>query len=154
MKEAALKQEGVIGSRMTGAGFLGGTVSLVMTERVEAFIEKVGKDYKEQMGYDATFYVVEIEALHPKARFYKGDIRDKTFLHSVFEKETIDAVIHLETMLDHGINKIVFSSTAATYGEPQRIPILETDPTIPTNAYGETKLAMEKRFKWADWRST
>ena len=51
-------------------------------------------------------------------------------------------------MVAHGIDKIVFSSTAATYGEPERVPILETDRTEPTNCYGETKLSMEKMFKW------
>lgn len=116
------------------------------------------------------------EAVHPKARFYKGDIRDKEFLDSVFKKEKIDAVIHfaasslvgesmekplkyydnnlcgtkilLDSMVEHGIDKIVFSSTAAVYGEPERIPILETDKTEPTNTYDETKLSMEKMFKW------
>lgn len=116
------------------------------------------------------------EAVHPKARFYKGDIRDKEFLDSVFIKEKIDAVIHfavsslvgesmekplkyydnnicgtkilLDSMVEYGIDKIVFSSTAAVYGEPERIPILETDKTEPTNTYGETKLSMEKMFKW------
>lgn len=117
-----------------------------------------------------------MEAVHPKARFYKGDIRDRAFLDSVFDKEKIDAVIHfaanslvgesmvnplkyydnnlcgtkvlLESMVAHGIDKIVFSSTAATYGEPEKLPILESDKTEPTNTYGETKLAMEKMFKW------
>lgn len=117
-----------------------------------------------------------MEAVHEKARFYKGDIRDRAFLNSVFEKEKIDAVIHfaanslvgesmvnplkyydnnlcgtkvlLEAMVAYGIDKIVFSSTAATYGEPERVPILENDKTEPTNAYGETKLSMEKMFKW------
>ena len=98
------------------------------------------------------------------------------FMDSVFEKEDIDGVIHfaassqvgesmkdplkyysnnlcgtevlLESMVAHGIDKIVFSSTAATYGEPESIPILETDPTVPTNCYGETKLSMEKMFHW------
>lgn len=116
------------------------------------------------------------EAVHPNARFYEGDIRDREFLDSVFEKEKIDAVIHfaasslvgesmtnplkyydnnlcgtkvlLEAMVAHEIDKIVFSSTAATYGEPERVPILETDRTEPTNPYGETKLSMEKMFKW------
>ena len=50
--------------------------------------------------------------------------------------------------MSHGIDKIVFSSTAATYGEPERVPIVETDKTEPTNTYGETKLSMEKMFKW------
>ncbi len=116
------------------------------------------------------------EAIHPKARFYKGDIRDREFLDDVFKKEKIDAVIHfaacslvgesmekplkyydnnlcgtkilLDSMVANGIDKIVFSSTAATYGEPEKIPILETDRTEPTNTYGETKLSMEKMFKW------
>lgn len=117
-----------------------------------------------------------IEAVHEKARFYQGDIRDRAFLDRVFDKEKIDAVIHfaanslvgesmvnplkyydnnlcgtkvlLEAMVAHGIDKIVFSSTAATYGEPESVPILETDKTEPTNTYGETKLSMEKMFKW------
>lgn len=117
-----------------------------------------------------------IEAIHPKARFYKGDIRDKEFLDNLFKKEKIDAVVHfaasslvgesmsdplkyyennlygtmvlLKSMVEHSVDKIVFSSTAATYGEPENIPILETDKTEPTNTYGETKLSMEKMFKW------
>ena len=56
--------------------------------------------------------------------------------------------ILLETMVKHKVDKIVFSSTAATYGEPERVPILETDRTLPTNTYGETKLTMEKMMKW------
>ena len=117
-----------------------------------------------------------IEAVHEKASFYQGDIRNREFIDSVFEHENIDAVIHfaanslvgesmtnplkyydnnlcgtkvlLESMVAHGIDKIVFSSTAATYGEPENIPILETDRTNPTNTYGETKLSMEKMFHW------
>jgi UDP-glucose 4-epimerase len=54
----------------------------------------------------------------------------------------------LESMTAHGVDKIVFSSTAATYGEPERVPILESDRTVPTNCYGETKLAMEKLMAW------
>lgn len=58
--EAAWEQEGVIGSRMTGAGFGGCTVSIVKNEAVEAFIEQVGKSYLDKIGYAADFYVVEI----------------------------------------------------------------------------------------------
>ena len=117
-----------------------------------------------------------LEAVHEKARFYKGDIRDRAFLDSVFDKEEVEAVIHfaanslvgesvtnplkyydnnlcgtkvlLESMVAHGIDKIIFSSTAATYGEPENLPILETDRTEPTNTYGETKLSMEKMIRW------
>ncbi len=117
-----------------------------------------------------------VEAVHPKAKFYQGDIRNRAFIDRVFEENKIDAVIHfaanslvgesmtnplkyydnnlcgtkvlLDSMVAHRIDKIVFSSTAATYGEPENIPILETDKTCPTNCYGETKLSMEKMFKW------
>lgn len=60
MVEEAWKVDGVIGSRMTGAGFGGCTVSIVKDEAVDAFIEKVGKAYKEKIGYAGDFYVVEI----------------------------------------------------------------------------------------------
>lgn len=58
--EEALKQEGVIGARMTGAGFGGCAVSIVENDAVEAFIESVGKAYQEKIGYCASFYVVEV----------------------------------------------------------------------------------------------
>lgn len=118
-----------------------------------------------------------IEAVHPEAKFYEGDLRNRGFVDKVLDEEKdIDAVIHfaanslvgesmtnplkyydnnlcgtktmLESMVAHGIDKIVFSSTAATYGMPERIPILESDKTEPINPYGETKLSMEKMFKW------
>jgi galactokinase len=60
MVEAALKQEGVIGARMTGAGFGGCAVSIVKEEAVKAFIDHVGREYKDKIGYEADFYVVEV----------------------------------------------------------------------------------------------
>ena len=117
------------------------------------------------------------EAVPEKATFYQGDLRDKDFLVDLLNKEKVDAVIHfaafslvgesvtnplkyyennlygtkvlLDAMIETGVDKIVFSSTAATYGEPENIPILESDRTCPTNPYGETKLAMEKMISWA-----
>lgn len=56
----------------------------------------------------------------------------------------------LKTMKNNNVKKIIFSSSAATYGEPDEIPIIETNDTNPTNTYGETKLAMEKMMKWVD----
>ncbi|WP_217588240.1 UDP-glucose 4-epimerase GalE [Lentibacillus saliphilus] len=116
-------------------------------------------------------------AVHPEATFYEGDIKDIAFLRRVFEQESIEAVIHfaanslvgesmtkplvyfdnnvygtqvlLQVMVEFDVKFIVFSSTAATYGEPEAVPITETMPTNPTNTYGETKLTMEKMMKWA-----
>ncbi|MGG5737281.1 UDP-glucose 4-epimerase GalE [Bacillus cereus group sp. IBL03679] len=118
------------------------------------------------------------EAVHPHANLYKGDIRDRDFLNEVFKKEKITQIIHfaanslvgesmgdplkyydnnvygtqvlLEVMHHHNINQIVFSSSAATYGEQEIIPITETAQTEPTSTYGETKLVMEKMMKWCD----
>lgn len=147
-----------------GAGYIG---SHTVYELIDSGADVVVAD-NLQTGH--------LQAVHSKARFYKGDIRDKDFLDNLFKKEKIDAVIHfaanslvgesmveplkyydnnlygtmvlLKSMVENGIDKIVFSSTAATYGEPESIPILETDKTEPTNTYGETKLSMEKMFKW------
>ena len=111
-------------------------------------------------------------------KFYECDIRDKENLDKIFKENDIEAVIHfaanslvgesmvkpyeyyhnnvygmmclLDVMKENNVDKIVFSSTAATYGEPKNIPILESDETNPTNTYGETKLAMEKMMKWFD----
>ena len=118
------------------------------------------------------------KAINKKAKFYKGDIREKEFLKDVFEKEHIEGIFHfaansivgesmkeplmyfnnnvygmqilLEVMNEFDVKNIVFSSTAATYGEPKKIPITEEMETYPTNTYGETKLTMEKMMKWCD----
>ena len=65
-----------------------------------------------------------------------------------FENNFYGTLCLLKVMKNHNVNKIVFSSTAATYGEAENMPILETDRTEPTNPYGESKLAVEKMFKW------
>jgi UDP-glucose 4-epimerase len=110
--------------------------------------------------------------------FYQGDLRDIDLLDQIFRNHEIEAVVHfaanslvgesvenpllyydnnvvgahrlLSKMKEHGVHKIVFSSTAATYGEPKQIPIKETDPTEPTSPYGETKLAIEKMMHWCE----
>ena len=147
-----------------GAGYIG---SHTVCELIGAGRDVVVAD-NLQTGFRA--------AVHPKARFYELDIREQASLDKVFEKEKIDGVIHfaafsqvgesmtkplkyyennlwgttslLKSMVAHGVDKIVFSSTAATYGEPESVPILESDKTQPTNCYGETKLAMEKMMGW------
>lgn len=110
-------------------------------------------------------------------KFYKIDLRDSD-LDKVFKENNIEGVIHfaanslvgvsvkepldyfdnnvygtmclLKAMMENNVDNIVFSSTAAVYGEPENAPILESDTTNPTNPYGETKLTMEKMMKWFD----
>lgn len=111
-------------------------------------------------------------------RFYLGSVADKAFLNTVFERESIEAVIHfaayslvgesmqipeqyfrnnvtaglslIEVMIEHKVPYLVFSSTAATFGEPEHVPIVETDRQVPTNPYGESKLIVEHMLKWCD----
>ncbi|CAM4098205.1 UDP-glucose 4-epimerase [Streptococcus penaeicida] len=119
------------------------------------------------------------QAVHPEASFYQGDLADQDFMRRVFqENKDIDAVIHfaafslvgesmtdplkyfdnntvgmvklLEVMNEVGVKKIVFSSTAATYGIPEELPIKETTSQAPINPYGESKLMMEKIMDWCD----
>ena len=147
-----------------GAGYIG-------SHAVHALVEK-----GEEVVIVDNLQTGHRGALNPAAKFYEGDIRDASVLDRIFTENKIEAVIHfaanslvgesmekpllyfnnnvygmqvlLEAMVRHGVDKIVFSSTAATYGEPKRVPIHEDDETCPTNTYGETKLTMEKMMKW------
>ena len=67
-----------------------------------------------------------------------------------FNNNVYGTISLLEAMKEHNVKYIVFSSTAATYGEPEYVPILEDSKTIPTNAYGESKLLVEKILNWCD----
>lgn len=151
-----------------GAGYIG---SHMVDRLVELGQEKVVVVDNLVTGHRA--------AVHPDALFYEGDIADKDFMRKVFtENSDIDAVIHfaafslvaesmveplkyfdnntsglvslLEVMNEFGVKRIIFSSTAATYGIPEVIPIVETSPQRPINPYGESKLMMETIMKWCD----
>ncbi len=147
-----------------GAGYIG---SHTVTELIEKKEDVIIVDNLERGHKEAVL----------GGKLIVGDLRDKEFLKKLFIENDIDSVIHfaayievgesvsdplkfynnnvistlnlLTAMNEAGIKKIVFSSTAATYGEPENIPILETDKTFPTNPYGETKLSVEKALKWA-----
>ena len=108
----------------------------------------------------------------------EGDLGDKELLGRIFTSRKVDCVMHfaayalvgesvadplayydnntgrttrlLQAMVEHGVGRFIFSSTAATYGEPRNIPILETDPTEPTNPYGRSKLFIEHILADAD----
>lgn len=112
------------------------------------------------------------EAVHDEAEFVEGDLHDGKLLKDIFQTHKTEAVIHmaayslvgesvknpakyyrnnvdaglslLNAMHESNVNELVFSSTAAVYGEPKNQPIIETETLEPTNPYGETKLAFEK----------
>lgn len=114
-------------------------------------------------------------AINPAVKFYECDIRDKVALKKIFAENSIEAVFHfaayieagesvikplkyfnnnvcgmqilLEAMVESGVDKIIFSSSAAVYGEPKNIPIDESDATIPVNPYGDSKLIMEMMMR-------
>jgi len=116
------------------------------------------------------------EALDPRARFIKGDLRDSAAIERALTQVRPEAVVHFaayalvgesmqhpeayfgnnlcgginlaEAMLKAGTHRIVFSSTCATYGQPERLPITEDTPQAPTNPYGESKLMLEKVLAW------
>lgn len=149
-----------------GAGYIG-------SHFVKAALEK-----QHQVIVIDNLLTGHMASVSKQAKFYQGDIRDKSFLDSVFATNKIDAVVHfaasslvgesmkdpmkyfdnnvggtvsvLETMAKHDVKMIVFSSSAATYGNHSVMPITEDYPTIPTNPYGETKLMMEKMMHWAE----
>jgi len=116
------------------------------------------------------------QAVDPRAEFVKGDIGDRTSIESAMDRLAPDAVMHfaasasvgesmenpskyfrnnvangvnlLDAMVAKGVKRLVFSSTCATFGPPERIPIDETRPQRPINPYGESKLAFERILRW------
>ena len=149
-----------------GAGYIGSVVT-----------EELINDGHEATVYDS-LYKGHRGAVVPEAGLVEADLTDGETLRRTLKENRIEAVIHmaadslvgesvqnpakyyrnnvvaglalLDAMLDSGVRRIVFSSTAAVYGEPSKQPIEETDPTAPTNPYGETKLAFERALDWYD----
>lgn len=147
-----------------GAGYIGSIVT-----------EELLRDGHEVVVYD-NLLKGHSKAVPEEAIFIQGDLRENKKLIDAFRSHKIEAVIHmaalslvgesvvaprtyyennvtaglslLNAMCDTTVSKIVFSSTAAVYGEPQKQPIEENDPTNPTNPYGETKLAFEHALHW------
>ncbi len=149
-----------------GAGYIGSVVT-----------EELVRDGHETIVYDS-LYKGHRAAVVESAQLIVGDLMDGELLRRTLSDNRIEAVIHmaadslvgesveaprkyyrnnvvaglslLDAMLDAGVRRLVFSSTAAVYGEPEKQPIEETDPHQPTNTYGETKLAFEHALHWYD----
>ena len=146
---------------VTGAaGYIGSVCSEVLVERGHSVValDDLSEGHRE--------------ALDLRARFCMVNLHDVEALNQVFRENKIDAVMHfaalclveesvkrpgeyyranvaaginlLDAMLRHGVKKLIFSSTAATYGEPEKVPIPEEHPTRPINPYGASKLLFER----------
>ena len=148
-----------------GAGYIGSHCVLALQEKgyKVAVLDNLSTGHMETINNIKSLYDI---------KFYQGDIKDNTVLDKIFKENKIDAVIHfaafsqvgesvknpqkyytnnvcgtinlLNSMIEHNVKRIVFSSTAATYGEPIYTPIDEKHPQNPINPYGQTKLIIEK----------
>ncbi|MCR4817795.1 MAG: UDP-glucose 4-epimerase GalE [Fretibacterium sp.] len=147
-----------------GAGYIG-------SHNVKAFLAR-----GEEVIVLDNLWTGHRAAVPEGVKFFEGDVRDGSLLDRIMGEHSIEAVIHfcacslvgesmekpllyfnnnvggmqslLEAMQRGGVDKIVFSSSAAVYGEPKRVPILEDDETNPTNPYGESKRMMERMMHW------
>ena len=147
-----------------GAGYIGSVVT-----------EELLNDGHEVLVYD-NLIKGHRGAVDRRAKFVEADLVDGDALHRALTDHRIEAVIHMaayslvgesvgepakyfennvvaglkliDAMRDCGVTKLVFSSTAATYGEPEKQPIEETAPNRTTNPYGESKLAFERALHW------
>jgi len=147
-----------------GAGYIGSVIvkKLIENEHEVVVLDNLSKGHKD--------------AVHPKAIFIQSGLHNVKDLDETFKEFKFDAVIHmaanslvgesvekpkkyfrnnvvnginlLNVMLKNDCKKIVFSSSAAVYGEPKKVPIKEGDETNPTNPYGESKLMFEKIMDW------
>jgi UDP-glucose 4-epimerase len=147
-----------------GAGYIGATtVRLLLQSGHDVVVyDNLSKGHREALPADVPFI--------------QGDVSDRFRLDVTIKEHRPEAVLHfaafieagesmqlpekyfrnnsantltlLESMLANGVGKVIFSSTAALYGEPRRIPIEEGDPLEPTNAYGESKLMVERMLSW------
>jgi UDP-glucose 4-epimerase len=147
-----------------GVGYVG---SIVTEELIKSGYQVVILDNLQQ-GHK--------EAIARGASLVIGDIRNNQDLDKIFKANKFDAVMHmaaetvvefsmtdpqryfqnnimgginlLDAMLKYNVKKLIFSSSAATYGEPKEVPIIESHPQLPVNSYGETKLMFEKVLAW------
>jgi UDP-glucose 4-epimerase len=147
-----------------GAGFIGSVITKQLVDRGDDVVvfDNLSNGRERAVPQGATLVT--------------GDLSDRKEIDRIFENRPVDAVIHLaasieagesmkvpekyfrnntantltllESMIEHQIPRLVFSSTAALYGTPERTPIEETDPLHPTNTYGESKLLVERMLAW------
>jgi len=147
-----------------GAGYIGGTVATILMQaghRV-TILDNLCHSKRNEVPAGAEFVQADI-ADRPRVESLLRELKPDGVLHFAalieagdsmkvpevyFRNNTASTLSLLEAMHATGVNKLVFSSTAAVYGEPRSIPIEESAPLDPTNAYGESKLLVEYMLKW------
>jgi UDP-glucose 4-epimerase len=146
-----------------GAGYIGGTVAQLLLDHghqvviydnlchaqrsmVPAGTEFVEGDLADRPALEKLLHKDVDGVMHFAALIEAGESMKKPELY--FRNNSASTLSLLEAMLATGVNRLVFSSTAAVYGEPESTPILEDAPLRPTNAYGESKLLVEQMLSW------
>ena len=147
-----------------GAGYIGGTVATILLEaghsvtvldnlrhsrreEVPTGVQFVEADVADRSRMESLLHDLQPEGvLHFAALIEAGESMQKPEIY--FRNNTASTLALLEAMLATGVNRLVFSSTAAVYGEPKSTPIEETADLAPTNAYGESKLMVEQMLRW------
>ncbi|UQS82753.1 UDP-glucose 4-epimerase GalE [Bombilactobacillus folatiphilus] len=147
-----------------GAGYIGSHMVDLLVQKKEDVVVVDNLSYGHR------------QAVPESVPFYQGDVRDHDFLEQVFTQHDIEAVFHfcayiqvpesvvkpndyfdnnvvglislINVMKNHQVKKLIFSSSAAVYGTPERVPIKEDDAKDPINPYGLTKLMMEQIMRW------
>ncbi len=147
-----------------GAGYIGGTVATILLnaghsvtvldnlrhsrrEEIPKGVAFVEADVADRSRVEGLLRELQPEGvLHFAALIEAGESMQKPEIY--FRNNTASTLTLLEAMLATGVKKLVFSSTAAVYGEPRSTPIEETADLAPTNAYGESKLLVEQMLRW------
>ncbi len=147
-----------------GAGYIGSVI-----------VEELLNAGHQAIVYDSLVHG-HVDALHEGARFVRGAIQDRQVLVNALREYSIEAVVHMaafieagesvrapalffqnntmgalqviQAMIETGVKRLVFSSTAALYGDPEHLPIAEDDMVAPTNPYGESKRLVEQMLRW------
>jgi UDP-glucose 4-epimerase len=146
-----------------GAGYIGGTVAKLLIDEghqvvvydnlhhghrsmVPAQAEFIEGDLADQCALEKTLHTKIDGVMHFAALIEAGESMRRPEIY--FRNNSASTLSLLEAMLKTGVNRLVFSSTAAVYGEPESTPIREDAPLKPANAYGESKLLVERMLEW------
>jgi UDP-glucose 4-epimerase len=147
-----------------GAGYVGGTVATILLQAGHevTVLDNLCHSKRQEVPEGVTFVDADIAdrpvvesllrelkpdgVMHFAALIEAGESMQKPEIY--FRNNTASTLSLLEAMLATGTDKLVFSSTAAVYGEPKSVPILESAELAPTNAYGESKLLVEHMLRW------